>query len=111
MLVGYARVSTFEQNLTPQVDALQQAGCEKIFKDRASGVKTDRPGLREALKYVRKGDTLLVWRLDRLGRSLIHLIEIVNQLEEHRGLAFAVCRKPLTLLQVVASWGSILKVV
>ena len=87
MLVGYARVSTFEQNLTPQVDALQQAGCEKVFKDRASGAKTDRPGLGEALKYVRKGDTLLVWRLDRLGRSLIHLIETVGQLEE-KGTGF-----------------------
>ena len=87
MLVGYARVSTFEQNLTPQVDALQQAGCEKTFRDRASGAKTDRPGLGEALKYVRKGDTLLVWRLDRLGRSLIHLIETVAQLEE-RGIGF-----------------------
>ena len=87
MLVGYARVSTFEQNLAPQVDALKQAGCERIFNDRASGAKTDRPGLGEALKYVRKGDTLLVWRLDRLGRSLIHLIETVGQLEE-QGVGF-----------------------
>jgi DNA invertase Pin-like site-specific DNA recombinase len=87
MLVGYARVSTIEQNLALQVDALQQAGCEKIFKDRASGAKTDRPGLGEALKYVRRGDTLLVWRLDRLGRSLIHLIETVGQLEE-KGIGF-----------------------
>jgi DNA invertase Pin-like site-specific DNA recombinase len=87
MLVGYARVSTFEQNLSLQVDALQQAGCEKVFKDRASGVKTDRPGLGEALKYVRKGDALLVWRLDRLGRSLLHLIETVARLEE-RGIGF-----------------------
>jgi DNA invertase Pin-like site-specific DNA recombinase len=87
MLVGYARVSTFEQNLSPQIDALQQAGCEKIFNDRASGAKTDRPGLGEALKYVRKGDTLLVWRLDRLGRSLIHLIETVGKLEE-KGIGF-----------------------
>ena len=84
MLVGYARVSTFEQNLSLQVDALQQAGCEKIFKDRASGAKTDRLGLQEAIKYVREGDTLLVWRLDRLGRSLIHLIETVSRLEERK---------------------------
>ena len=87
MLVGYARVSTFEQNLSLQVDALQQAGCEEIFEDRASGAKTDRPGLQEAVKYVRQGDTLLVWRLDRLGRSLIHLIETVAQLEE-QGIGF-----------------------
>jgi DNA invertase Pin-like site-specific DNA recombinase len=60
MPVGYARVSTFEQNLSPQIDALRQAGCEKIFKDRASGAKTDRPGLREAIK-VHEKDTLLVW--------------------------------------------------
>ncbi len=87
MLVGYARVSTHEQDLSLQLDDLKRAGCEKIFEDRASGAKTDRPGLQEALEYVRKGDTLLVWRLDRLGRSLIHLIETVAQLEE-QGIGF-----------------------
>ncbi|MBN1218751.1 MAG: recombinase family protein [Anaerolineae bacterium] len=87
MLVGYARVSTLDQNLSLQVDALQKAGCEKIFRDKISGSKTGRPGLQEALQYTRKGDTLLVWRLDRLGRSLKHLIETVTQLEE-RGVGF-----------------------
>jgi len=66
---------------------LKEAGCEKIYEDRVSGAKTDRPGLQEALAYLRKGDTLVVWRLDRLGRSLKHLIETVNELEE-RGIGF-----------------------
>ena len=87
MKVGYARVSTTEQDLSLQLDALKDAGCEKIHEDRISGAKTDRPGLQEALAYLRKGDTLVVWRLDRLGRSLKHLIETVNDLEE-RGIGF-----------------------
>lgn len=87
MLVGYARVSTLEQNLALQVDALKKTGCQKIFDDKSSGVKTERPGLQAALEYVRKDDTLVVWRLDRLGRSLKHLIETVAQLEE-RGVGF-----------------------
>lgn len=87
MLVGYARVSTHDQNLSPQIDALKQAGCEEIFHDKISGSKAERPGLSEALAYLRKGDSLLVWRLDRLGRSLKHLIETVTQLEE-RGVGF-----------------------
>ena len=70
MLVGYARVSTGEQNLDLQTDALKQAGCEKIFTDQMSGAKAERPGLQEAFAFARKGDTLIVWRLDRLGRSL-----------------------------------------
>jgi DNA invertase Pin-like site-specific DNA recombinase len=85
MLVGYARVSTDEQTLDLQQDALQKLGCEHIFTDTASGTKTDRPGLEEALGYVRAGDILVVWRLDRLGRSLKHLIETITQLQD-RGI-------------------------
>jgi DNA invertase Pin-like site-specific DNA recombinase len=87
MLIGYARVSTQEQTLNLQQDALQKAGCTKIFTDTASGAKTERIGLEQALTYVRKGDTLVVWRLDRLGRSLPHLITTMTDLEE-RGIGF-----------------------
>jgi DNA invertase Pin-like site-specific DNA recombinase len=87
MLIGYARVSTQEQTLNLQKDALQQAGCTKIFTDTASGAKSERKGLEQALSYVRKGDTLVVWRLDRLGRSLPHLITTMTDLEE-RGIGF-----------------------
>jgi DNA invertase Pin-like site-specific DNA recombinase len=87
MLIGYARVSTYEQTLALQQDALQKAGCSKLFTDTASGAKTERKGLEEALNYVRKGDTLVVWRLDRLGRSLPHLIATMTDLEE-RGIGF-----------------------
>lgn len=82
MLVGYARVSTPEQSLDLQLDALRSAGCKRIFSDIASGAKSDRPGLTEALSYLRKGDTLVVWKLDRLGRSLQHLIEVIKNLGE-----------------------------
>lgn len=87
MKIGYARVSTDEQNLSLQIDALEQAGCEKLFHDQLSGAKTNRPGLDEALAYLRTGDILVVWRLDRLGRSLKHLIETVHSLEA-RGIGF-----------------------
>jgi DNA invertase Pin-like site-specific DNA recombinase len=87
MLIGYARVSTHEQTLNLQRDALEKAGCIKIFTDTASGAKTERVGLDEALNYVRKGDILVVWRLDRLGRSLPHLITTMTDLEE-RGIGF-----------------------
>jgi DNA invertase Pin-like site-specific DNA recombinase len=87
MLIGYARVSTHEQTLNLQQDALTKAGCNKIFTDTASGAKSERKGLAEALTYVRKGDTLVVWRLDRLGRSLPHLITTMTDLEE-RGIGF-----------------------
>jgi DNA invertase Pin-like site-specific DNA recombinase len=87
MLIGYARVSTHEQTLNLQKDALTTAGCKKIFTDTASGAKTERKGLEEALNYVRKGDTLVVWRLDRLGRSLPHLITTLTSLED-RGIGF-----------------------
>jgi DNA invertase Pin-like site-specific DNA recombinase len=85
--IGYARISTVEQDLSLQMDALEEAGCDKIYEDKASGAKEQRPGLREATEYLRKGDTLVVWRLDRLGRSLKHLIETVGSLEE-RGIGF-----------------------
>lgn len=87
MLIGYARVSTIDQNLALQLDALNKAGCERTFKDTASGGKVDRPGLQDVLEFAREGDTVLVWRLDRLGRSLKHLIEMVTQLNE-RGVGF-----------------------
>lgn len=81
MLIGYARVSTEDQKLDLQLDELVKAGCEKLFHDIASGVKTERKGLDEALAYVRPGDALVVWKLDRLGRSLPHLLETVNGLQ------------------------------
>ena len=87
MFIGYARVSTDEQNLDLQRDALQKAGCEQIYTDRVSGTKAERKGLTEALSHLRKGDTLVVWRLDRLGRSLRHLIDTVTDLQE-RGIGF-----------------------
>src|SRR3954447_6780538 len=87
MLIGYARISTQDQNLDLQRDALQKAGCEQIFTDRVSGTKASRPGLSEALSHLRAGDTLVVWRLDRLGRSLRHLIDTVTGLQE-RGIGF-----------------------
>jgi DNA invertase Pin-like site-specific DNA recombinase len=81
MKVGYARVSTDEQNLSLQIDALTRAGCQKFFKDRGvSGSAFSRPGLDRVLKCLRAGDTLVVWRLDRLGRSLGKLIELINDL-------------------------------
>ena len=81
MLIGYARVSTQEQTLALQQDALKAAQCELVFTDTISGVKTERPGLQQALSHLRAGDTLVVWRLDRLGRSLKHLIETVTRLQ------------------------------
>src|SRR5918999_3553848 len=87
MLIGYARVSTHEQTLNLQQDALQKAGCGKLFTDTASGAKAERKGLDEEFAYVRKGDTLVVWRLDRLGRSFPHLITTMTDLEE-RGIGF-----------------------
>jgi DNA invertase Pin-like site-specific DNA recombinase len=85
--VGYARVSTVDQASALQLDALAAAGCAKVFDDRASGARADRPGLRAALDYVRDGDVLVVWKLDRLGRSLPHLIEAVASLAS-RGVGF-----------------------
>ncbi|CCG07772.1 recombinase family protein [Pararhodospirillum photometricum] len=87
MLVGYARVSTQEQDLALQLDALKAAGCEKIFTEKASGAQRDRPQLLAALDYTRTGDTLVVWKLDRLARSLKQLIETVEDLGG-RGIGF-----------------------
>jgi DNA invertase Pin-like site-specific DNA recombinase len=87
MLIGYARVSTGEQNLDLQVDALKQAGCGEVYTDEMSGIKAERPGLQKALAYARTGDTLVVWRLDRLGRSLKDLVQRVEDLQK-RGIGF-----------------------
>ncbi len=87
MDIGYARVSTDDQTLALQLDALKQAGCQKIFRDVASGAKADRPGLAQALDHLRAGDTLVVWRLDRLGRTLTQLIELVT-LFDAQGIGF-----------------------
>src|SRR6266849_2884254 len=87
MLIGYARVSTHEQNLDLQLDALKAAGCGKIFTDKISTLKEERKGLLEALEYVRPGDVLVVWKLDRLGRTLKQLIELVAFLNE-KGIGF-----------------------
>lgn len=86
MLIGYARVSTDEQNLNLQIDALEQASCSKIFTDTLSGANFNREGLKQALDYAREGDTLIIWRLDRLGRSLKDLIELVQNIEA-RGIS------------------------
>ena len=87
VLYSYARVSTPDQKLSLQHDALKRAGCERVFDDQASGARTDRPGLAEALAYLRAGDTLVVWKLDRLGRSMSHLIEKIGELAA-RGIGF-----------------------
>lgn len=83
--IGYCRISTDEQSLDLQIDALRGAGCEKIFSDTASGARADRPGLKAALEYARDSDTICVYRLDRLGRSLGHLVSITQELHE-RGI-------------------------
>ena len=87
MKIGYARVSTVEQNLHLQTDALERAGCEKIFTDRVSGAIDSRKGLIDAIEFCRSGDSLFVWKLDRLGRSLRHLIDTVNKLQS-KGVEF-----------------------
>ena len=87
MLIGYARVSTDEQNLDLQLAHLNEAGCQQIYTDKVSGTKATRPGLTDALSHLRSGDTLVVWRLDRLGRSLRHLIDTVTDLQD-KGIEF-----------------------
>ncbi|MCC5468646.1 recombinase family protein [Pelosinus baikalensis] len=87
MLIGYARVSTQDQSLSLQHTALTQANCGKIYEDQMSGTRSDRPGLKIALEVLREGDTLIVWKLDRLGRSVKGLVDLVNNLSE-RGVHF-----------------------
>lgn len=96
MKVGYACVSTAIQNLDLQMDALHNHGCEEIFTDKVSRAKDKRPGLEEALRFVRPGDTLVVWRLDRLGRNMQHLIQIVNDLNE-KGISFHSLQENITM--------------
>ena len=87
MLIGYARVSTQDQNLNLQIDALRKAGCEKVFDDKVSGTRAERPGLTKALELMRAGDTLVVWKLDRLGRSVKQLVDLVAGLQK-QGVQF-----------------------
>ena len=87
MLIGYARVSTQDQNLDLQSEALTKAGCEKIFNDKISGSRAERPGLTKALEMLREGDTLVVWKLDRLGRSVKNLVDLVGELHQ-QGIQF-----------------------
>jgi len=94
--IGYARVSTGLQNLDLQEDSLKKFGCEKIFADYMSGAKNNRPGLETAIDFVRSGDTLVVWRLDRLGRNMEDLISIVNRLNE-RGVSFHSLQENITM--------------
>lgn len=84
MLLGYARVSMHDQNLDLQKDALYNAGCEKIYVDTMTGEARNRPGLEQTIQMLREGDTLVIWRLDRLGRSLKHLIELVAELSDKK---------------------------
>lgn len=81
LLIGYARVSTNDQNLKLQLDALKLANCTRVFTDKISGSRNDRPGLSEALSHLRHGDTLVVWKLDRLGRTVKGLVDLVSDLE------------------------------
>ena len=82
MLIGYARVSTHDQNLELQTEALTKAGCKKIFEDKISGSRAERPGLAKAQESLLEGDTLVVWKLDRLGRSVKHLVDLVGELHK-----------------------------
>ena len=96
MKIGYARVSTGLQNLNLQEDRLNQYGCEKIFSDHMSGSKSKRPGLDKAIEFARSGDTIVVWRLDRLGRNMEDLITLVNELNE-RGVSFHSLEENITM--------------
>lgn len=94
MKIGYVRVSTKEQSFDLQIDALQQAGCEKLYREVVSGARTERPGLDQVVDRLRAGDVLVIWKLDRLGRSLKHLVELVNTLRE-RGIGLQSLNDPI----------------
>jgi DNA invertase Pin-like site-specific DNA recombinase len=94
MKIGYARVSTQAQDLALQLDALKNEGCEKIFQEKASGAQRDRPELKAALGYMRKGDTLVVWKIDRLARSLKQLIETIESFHD-RGIGLKSMQDPI----------------
>ncbi|MDK3811220.1 recombinase family protein [Staphylococcus pseudintermedius] len=96
MKIGYARVSTGLQNLNLQEDRLNAYGCEKVFSDHISGSKSKRPGLDKAIEFARSGDTIVVWRLDRLGRNMEDLITLVNELNE-RGVSFHSLEENITM--------------
>lgn len=83
MLIGYVRVSTIDQNLELQLEALNRLDCDQIFEDKISGAKSKRPGLDKMMKKLRPGDTVVVWKLDRLGRSLIHLVDLLRYFREN----------------------------
>lgn len=87
MLIGYARVSSQDQKLDLQVEALTKVGCKKVFEDKLSGSRAERPGLTKAQELLREGDTLVVWKLDRLGRSVKHLVDLVGELHK-QGVQF-----------------------
>ena len=82
MLIGYARVSTQDQNLELQREALMKVGCQKVYEDKVSGTRVDRPSLSKTLEMLREGDTLVVWKLDRLGRSVKQLVDLVGSLHK-----------------------------
>jgi DNA invertase Pin-like site-specific DNA recombinase len=104
MLIGYARVSTQDQTLDLQTDALKRVGCEKLFTDTNSGMKSERPGLQEAMNHLRTGDTFIVWRLDRLGRTLKHLIATITDLND-KGIGF---KSLLENMDTITSGGKLI---
>jgi hypothetical protein len=104
-LLGYARVSTTDQQPHLQVDALQRAGCYRVFTETASGARADRPALEQLLEQFRSGDTLVVWKLDRLGRSLRHLVDTVTGLAE-RGIGFRSLQEQIDTTTPAASSSS-----
>jgi DNA invertase Pin-like site-specific DNA recombinase len=95
MLIGYARVSTQDQNLELQCDFLTKAGCKKVFEDKVSGTRAERLGLFKTIEMLREGDTLVVWKLDRLGRSVKQLVDLVGELHK-QGVQFRSLPTPLT---------------